>query len=255
MLQLITMVLHGTVSGLLLLGVCFLTGGKIRPARLGLASLLGGVYARLCLQKELYWLGSSLFHAVEILLMAFLFFGRGKGNIRRGLILLLLHLSVEGLSMGLFSDTAAGALISAGAVVLLCFLGMGENSRKQDLVEVELRCRGKELRLTALRDTGHFLRDPVTGQNVLIAGADTAWHLLGLTRQQLADPVNTLERGQVPGLRLIPCRTVSGGGLLLAVECERIRIDGVKTGRILAFSPEKLGISGEFQALTGGNHG
>lgn len=255
MLQVVTMGLHAAVSVLLLLGVCFLTGTKPKPTRVLLAAGLGGSYAGICLLPGFGWMGHTVLRFVQIGAMAVVAYGRGRRTAKKAVLLMLLYASLEGLALGLFSGTALGLLVSAAAVAVLCFLGFHGAASGQELVEVEIAFRGRQLQLTALRDTGHFLLDPVTGEEVLIAGADTAYHLLGLHRRHLEDPVGTMQRGDIRGLRLIPCRTVSGSGLLLAVECDRVRIDGVQTGRVVAFSPEKLGISGEFEALTGGKHG
>ena len=101
-------------------------------------------------------------------------------------------------------------------------------------------------------DTGHSLRDPVTGSQVLIVGADVAQTLTGLSPQQLADPVRCM--GKLPGLRLIPYKTVGKSqGMLLAMQMPNGKI-GNRTGNILvAFSPQVLDESGKFQALIGGN--
>ena len=139
----------------------------------------------------------------------------------------------------------------AGLVALTC--GIGFRNGGQELVEVELRRGEKQVRLLALRDTGNTLTDPVTGKSVLVADAQSAETLLGLTRAQLADPVGTLASGILPGLRLIPYRAVGvAGGMLLAIRMEGVRI-GNRTGeQLVAFAPEGLGGDGTYRALTGG---
>ena len=66
----------------------------------------------------------------------------------------------------------------------------------------------------------------------------------------LAEPASAMR----PGLRLIPARTVGGGGLLAAVRCDRVVIDGKAGGALVAFARESFG-NGEYQALTGGYYG
>ena len=64
------------------------------------------------------------------------------------------------------------------------------------------------------------------------------------------DPVGAM----VPGLRLIPARTVGGGGLLAAVRCEAVTVDGRCAGTMVAFARESFG-NGEYSALIGGCYG
>ena len=105
----------------------------------------------------------------------------------------------------------------------------------------------------ALCDTGNQLRDPVTGEHVLVVGAQVAGELLGLTARQLANPADTLMTAKIQGLRLIPYTTVGRSrGLLLAVRMKDIRVDGRRTDALVAFAPEGLGENGGYQALTGG---
>ena len=73
---------------------------------------------------------------------------------------------------------------------------------------------------------------------------------MGIPAVVLRDPAGAM----VPGLRLIPTRTVGGGGLLAAVRCECVTIGGRAAGTLVAFARENFG-NGEYQALTGGSYG
>ena len=107
------------------------------------------------------------------------------------------------------------------------------------------------MELIALRDTGNTLRDPVTGERVLVLSAEVAWDLLGLTRQQLEAPLETL--GQVPGLRLIPYRAVGReSGMLLGKVLDDVTIGTWRGKALAAFDPGGLGGQTMYQALTGG---
>jgi stage II sporulation protein GA (sporulation sigma-E factor processing peptidase) len=105
--------------------------------------------------------------------------------------------------------------------------------------------------LTALQDTGNTLRDPITGRQVLVVGADVAQKLTGLTVQQLKKPVENV--GLLPGLRLIPYRAVGQeAGLLLALKLPQVKIGTWQGNSLVAFAPEGLSPDGAYQALTGG---
>ena len=103
----------------------------------------------------------------------------------------------------------------------------------------------------ALRDTGNTLRDPVTGQQVLIAGADIAGKLTGLTSEQLAHPVETIAHISAPGFRLIPYRAVGQpGAMLLTIRCPKVRAGTWEGSMLVALAPDV--ISGTYQLLMGG---
>ena len=124
---------------------------------------------------------------------------------------------------------------------------------EQTYVPVTLRREGQELKVLALRDTGNTLRDPITGEPVLVAGADVAQELLGLTAHQLAHPVETLARGAMPGLRLIPYRAVGqSGGMLLALRMKDAQVGKTRGDVVVAFAPEVVGRGEVYRMLTGG---
>ena len=109
----------------------------------------------------------------------------------------------------------------------------------------------EKLELLALRDTGNTLRDPITGREVLVVGADVAGELTGLTREQLLAPVESV--GALEGLRLIPYRTVNNGsGFLLALRLQDVIIGKRRGNSLVAFAPEEISAEGAYQALTGG---
>ena len=112
--------------------------------------------------------------------------------------------------------------------------------------------RGEQLRtILALRDTGNSLRDPITGESVLIIGPEAARQLTGLSSAQLRDPVSAI--GSLPGLRLLPYRAVGKeGGMLLALRLQKVMIGSWQGTKTVAFAPEGLGENSEYQALTGG---
>ena len=118
---------------------------------------------------------------------------------------------------------------------------------------MELRRGEKRLRLLALRDTGNTLKDPVTGKGILVADAQSAETLLGLTKAQLSDPVGTVESGILPGLRLIPYHTIDRSqGMMLGLWVKEARVGRQRGGVLVALAPEELSQDGSVQALTGG---
>lgn len=250
----LALALNFLVDGLLLLGVNRLLGRPPNYRRCALAALLGAGYAAACLLPGWRFLGSIPGRMGCLALMARIAFGGRREGIRAGLLFLLLSLALGGAAMG-FGGGFFGILGAAGCIFLLALYCMGGNRLAQRLLDVELTRNGSKVRLLALADTGNGLRDPITGEQVLIIGPEAAQVLTGLTKKQLADPVGTLAERPIPGLRLIPYRVVGHGGMLLALAVDQARI-GQYRGRVLvAFAPEELEASGRYQALAGGMSG
>lgn len=249
----VAVLLNFLVDFLLLLGTNRLAGCPPGPGRAALAAGLGGVYAGVCLLPEFQFLGNLLWRLVSLGLMGVLAFGWHRSALPRIALFVLLSMALGGIALGIGKRGFPALIASAAAVSALCTIGFRGKAGGAEYVPVELRYGGKSLRLTALRDTGNTLRDPVTGQQVLVAGAEAAWELTGLTEAQLKHPVETMTSGTLPGLRLIPYRAVGqAGGMLLAVRMKDVKIGSWRGTAVVAFAPEGLGKNGMYQALTGG---
>lgn len=245
--------LNFVVDFLLLLGTNRLVGFPPGPGKAAVAAGLGGVYAGGCLLPGFRFLGGSLWRLVSLGLMGGLAFGWNKGALRRTVLFVLLAMALGGVALGLGRGGFAGLAAAAAVVCLLCGLGFRNGAAGETLVPVELAYGEKKMRLLALRDTGNTLRDPITGQQVLVAEAEVARRLVGLTEAQLRSPVETVAAGRIPGLRLIPYRAVGKEqGLLLGLRLPGAKIGPWKGAAIVAFAPEKIGGDGSYQALTGG---
>ena len=139
------------------------------------------------------------------------------------------------------------ALLALGAAGVFCLVGDRSGDR---YVPVVLRRGENRVCLTALRDTGNTLTDPVTGQPVLVVDGNTCASITGLTREQLRAPLEAIT--QLPGSRLIPYRAVGQpAGFLLALRLPEVRIGAWKGSCLVAFAPDGLD-NREFQGLTGG---
>lgn len=247
----IVILLNFLVDFLLLLGANRLCGYPPGPGRVALAAGLGGLYGGACLLPGFGFLGNWFWRLVSLVLISWIAFGGGKSTLRRGVVFIFLTMALGGAVTVLGSGGFWGLVTSAGAVCLLCVLGFRGGIGRNSYVPVELSYGGKNLRLTALQDTGNTLRDPVTGRPVLVVNAETARVLTGLSQQQLRSPVESM--GAIPGLRLIPYHTVGQeSGMLLALRLPQVRIGQWRGSGLVAFAPEGLSANGEYQALTGG---
>lgn len=246
----VVMLLNFLVDWLLIMGTNRLCGYGPSPGRAALGATLGGIYGGVCLLPGFAFLGNTLWRTVMLALMAMLAFGLHRSTLRRGVIFLLLSMALGGMAVGMGTDRLWTLPVAAGVVCMLCILGF-RGKLGAAYIPVELSYGGRQLKLTALRDTGNTLRDPLTGGPVLVVDGASASKLTGLTDDQLRRPVEAM--GAIPGLRLIPYHSVgTQSGMLLALNLKQVKIGTWCGTHVVAFAPEKLSMDGEYQALTGG---
>lgn len=244
--------LNFLVDWLLLLGVNRLSGFPPGVGRTAAAAAVGGGYAGICLVPGFAFLGSMLWRTVSLGLISMTAFGIDRTALRRGTLFVLLSMALGGLALTADSGSVGELLICAGGLALLCAWGFRSTPGSQRMERIILTHRGKTTRLNALVDTGNTLRDPITGEPVLIVDAHIAMDLLGLDRTMLSDPALCIQRNPALGLRLIPYQTVGQQGRLLpALRCEMVRIGNRRSGGLVAFAPVEFG-SGDYHGLTGG---
>ena len=266
--------LNFLVNFLLLYATGKLGASAVRKRRLALGALLGAVYAVLVYLPGLSFLRLFPFKLLCAAGMLVLSFGFRRSTFRLGAVFtgvtLVLCGAVYGVELlqgqGLnmrgnalfFPVSFFSLLLTAAAVALACRLLLpklthGTNS----IVPVKLRLKGRCVRLSALKDSGNTLQDPVSGGKVLTVYWKAACGLLPpelkLTEDDFAAPAALPLRLRAYSPRLIPYRAVGvSSGLLLALPCEITLENECYTG-LVAFSPTPVSDGGAYDALTGGN--
>lgn len=230
----------------LLLGVNRLTGHPPGVRRAAAAAAVGGGYAGMSLVPGFTFLGNGLWRAVSLGIMSVTAFGLDRRAWKKGMLFILLSMALGGLALTL-EGGGWGLPLCAGALAALCRMGFQTRGRRFSDVTVTYGAR--TVSLLALHDTGNALRDPLTGEAVLVLSPEIGMEL-GIDGQILQDPAGHL----MPGIRLIPAQTVGGRGLLAAVRCDSVTIGGRQAGTLVAFGAEPFG-NGEYQGLTGGDYG
>lgn len=241
--------LNFCVNFLLLAGTLRLAGRRLRLLHLVMASGLGAGYAVSCLLPGFRFLGQLHWRIISLGLISAAAFGAEKSTWKLGGIFILLSMAVNGLALAAGSgDSWVSLACAVGIRILSQFALTGRLGRR--LLPVEITQNGKTLHLTALHDTGNELRDPVSGEAVMVMGSEPARLLTGLTQEQLLHPLAAI--GAIPGLRLIPYHAVGiPQGMLLAMRVPRLCINGREQSGVVAFAPMDLG-GDTYQALTGG---
>ena len=242
--------LNFLIDVLLLFAAARLCGYPVKLYRVLLAGGVSGIYGASCLLPGFYFLGNMLWRTVSLGLISATAYGISVSAARRGLIFAFLSLALGGAVMGFGKGGIVELISAAGVITLLCFVGFRGRVGESCYLPVELSYGDKKMHITALRDTGNTLRDPVTGHQVLVVGADVAQQLTGLSPQQLRTPIETIEK--LPGLRLIPYHSVGSKSFLLAINLPRVKIGSWQGSTLVAFAPDSLSPEGAYQALTGG---
>lgn len=246
-------VLSFLVDLLLIFGTNRLLGRPLYPMRGIIAAAVGGVYSGICLLPGFSFLGGILWRLISLITVGALAFGIQKSALYPTAAFCLMSMAMGSVVSGLENSNLWSAVLAAGSICLMFYIGFIKQGNTSVYVPVELHYAEKQCCLTALRDTGNTLKDPITGSSVLIVGADVARELTGLTGEQLRKPVEVLGKSPLPGLRLIPYRAVGQpAGMLLALRIPKMRIGAWQGSGVVAFAPDTLSPDGEFQALTGG---
>lgn len=249
----LVMVLNFLVDFLLLLGTNRLSGFPTGSLRCAGASILGAVYSGACLLPGFRFLGNFLWRCVSLCLIGGMAFGCNIAALKRVGIFLLLSMAMGGLALSLGRGDVLSLVLCAGICLLLSLVSFGGQVGGRSYIPLKIAYEGQSASILALKDTGNSLRDPVTGEQVLVIAPEVAGRLTGLTADQLRHPMETLAAGAVPGLRLIPYRSVgNAGGFLLAKRFADVTVGDRKQSALVAFAAEGLGKGEIYQALTGG---
>jgi stage II sporulation protein GA (sporulation sigma-E factor processing peptidase) len=130
---------------------------------------------------------------------------------------------------------------------------------EREILQLELTFQGRSLSMTALRDTGNDLYDPISGAPVLVAEKKA---LMPLFRQDIAarlktrDPAEAMEAlADIPQcrgrFRLIPFTSVGmERSLLLAFRPDSLIVNGKNMpDTLIALSPTRICEDGEYAAI------
>lgn len=269
--------LNALVDYLLLLGAARLAGERLRRLRFALGAALGGRYAAAIFLPGLGFLQALPCRLAVLALMSVAAYGGSRRLLRQSLLFLALSCALGGGVLAVSLLGGRGMSLSGGVVysamdiktvllsaagcwggVTLVFRGLARHTASAgELTAVRLTLGGRSVELTALRDTGNTLTDPVSGVPVLVAEGVRLLPLLPpgtLEPRELADPVACLEKlrdGPLAGrARLLPYRAVGvERGLLLALRPDGLWVGGERVDMLAALSPTPVSDGGGYGAL------
>ena len=274
------LMLNGLIDYLLLLSAARLAGMPLHRLRLVIASSMGGIYASVLFLLGCAFLGSPVFRLlVGICIALWAFWPLQKRWYLAGLFLLLSAalggvVLALGLAMGspdALSERVCYAKINwlfpVGAVVglyviLQLLFRQGARHKGGELLKISINLHGKQAEVLALHDTGNTLRDPVSGQPVLVAECHAVAHLWNTEiNDVLCQEIPAEEKmvrlhhaGFGRGFTLLPYRSVGvPAGLLLAFRCDRLIVGRARYRSILvAVTHSPVSDGGTYNALWSG---
>ena len=264
------LVLNLLINYTLLRGSARLGACVPRQSRLWLGATLGAVYALLTYFPHFGFLHSIPAKLLTAGLMLCCAFGWKHSTLRLGGIFAFLSLvlcgavysvhTLRGSPMApdgylLYPASFSALLLTAFAVCLACrmLLPTLQHDNKS-LLPLSVSLKGKTVHLTALRDTGNTLTDPLSGAPVLTVYWKALRPLLPkeLDETALESPSEALTFHRTLSPRLIPYRAVgTKRGLLLAIPCTVSTEQKTKT-QLVALSPTPVSDGGAYDALIGG---
>lgn len=249
----LVMALNFLVDFLLILGTNRLSGFPPGWKRAALAALLGAIYSGGCMIPGFSFLGNTLWRMVFLALMGVIAFGANWSALKRTGVFVLLSMAMGGVALGFGRGDFSLLVLSAVVVWLLCRISFGKCVGGREFETVTISAEGTAATVTALRDTGNDLRDPISGEQVMVVGPGTAAKLTGLSVSDFCRPMDALLSHPKQGYRLIPYSSVGQpGSLLLAKRFTIRRAEKKQETAIVAFAPEVIGKGDLYQALTGG---
>ena len=263
--------LNGLIDYLLLLLSARLLGAPLRRGRFALSAGLGGAYAVAAAIPALGWLRTAGGKLAVSLALAWAAFGAGRALWRGWLAFLALAAGFAGAVFA--AALLAGQEMAGGFLTVInwriLFLSFGvcyaavrfflsrlPRDRERQIFPAEVTLLGRTVALSALRDTGNSLTDPISGCGVLIADAAV---LAPLFPGSLPSPApedaaalfRLLAESEAlrPRLRLIPYAALGKtDGLLLCFRPDAVAVGGVPRELMVAVSPTPLR-GGEYNAI------
>lgn len=253
--------LNLAIDLLALLAAAQLCAAHAKGWRMGLAALAGALWATAAAVWPVVGIWPARF--AVFLAMPLIAFGARRGFVRLSAAFLGISVLFGGAAYAIGALTGLSGLTVrlAFPAAALCFgavaLFLRRRGSTEKTAELRITLLGRERTVTALRDTGLTLRDPVTNRPVVILDEREFLSLLPPDAAALvtaSEPARSLERLADTRLRsrcrLISCRTIGGASLLLAVRTDKTVIGGrEEIGLLAAVSPEPIAGDGTYGAI------
>lgn len=239
--------------------LCFFLTAKILNRRLSLiralfGSAVGGVYANLVLLWALPRVPELILDLMLCFLMCALVYPRRRewhelplytvvyaavSMTLGGFMTALFYLfNQSGLGTPPEESTGSDSLsvwvlaILAAVSAVLTLLGGKFFTRRTSrrFADVTVTYNGKSVRLSALCDSGNLLREPISGKPCIVADAEALRSLLPPDVRRAAasgraEALETIGIERIGRIRLVPARTATGEGMLIAFRPDAVTLE------------------------------
>ena len=259
--------LNAVIDYLVLLSAGKLCALPLRRGRMALGAAWGGVYAVLTALWPRYFALVTVKLAAGAL-MALIAFGAEKRTLKAVVAVYAVSAAFGGAVYA--AASLAGTPVQPGrtvpvslrvlllsfalcyAVISLVFRRVGRRAERA-LSAVEVHLGERAVCFSALIDSGNELTDPVSGDPVLIAEADTLAPLFpDPAPLLLCDGPAALEALSAQGIRcrLLPCACVTAeSALLLCFRPDEVLVNRRRSRLLIGVSPNRLSPDGDYQAI------
>lgn len=266
-------ILNAVIDYFILLATGRICALPLRRGRFALSAAFGGVYAVFAVIPGFEFITLVPFKLCSAAAMILIAFGADGKFLKHVIMFIVVSAAFGG---AVFAASMLGGYslpgdahisISMRVLVLsfaLCYAALTvlfrRAARRAELSfsEVQVEYSGREVRLTALNDTGNSLHDPVSGCGVMVTDILLASELFpNVPKPVFSDATASSamqllaeEYGLRGVFRLIPYSAVGVSSLLLAFRPGRITIDGDERSDVLvAISPTVLSSDGSYSAI------
>jgi len=250
---------------ILLLCTARVGGAVIHRAAILLASALGGIYACLCTLPEFFWISHPILEIGISCILCILSFRREQHFFRCTLIFLCISAMTGGFLSAVSIEyrnvrylplpfKSIFLIFSLLYCVLSFYFRNTPQFKKREYHTVSVSLNGKTVSFQALHDSGNELFDSITNRPVLICSNDSLLPLFPDLRIKNNDPYELFNelssiaycKGR---MRLIPCRTITGNGMLLGFSPDSVIINNKSEPHIVAFSQTAFSAQTPYQAI------
>lgn len=267
------------VDYLLLLAAAEFCGRTLRRWRFFLCAALGATYAVAVFLPRCHWLSYPVVRCIAGVILAFAAYLGEAHWYRLAAVFFLLSAGLAGVlvALGLMVGNPTGLLQkvyyaniswpvligSTGIFTILLRLFLGQSGRHErgELMKIKVWLNGSVQTITALYDTGHTLRDPVSGKAVLIA-EQHAFTWPNDVEKILDEKISVEEKmarlhtcGTQLRFSLLPYKAIGTScGLLLSVKSDYLLVDGRRyEGTLVALWEGEIADGTGYQALWSGS--
>lgn len=163
-----------------------------------------------------------------------------------------------------FKIVLLSAITGFSILILMLKIIKGKITKKELLCNIKVKIVNKEISLTALIDTGNFLKEPITGADVIVVEKE---RLIGVMPENILENLELIINGKYKQelseyetkMRIIPFSSLGKqNGILLGIKADEIRLETEDEpifipNAIIGIYDNKLSSKGTYNALIGLN--